>query len=80
MNRKVVDLTILYNFHKGHICFYQQILHKRHPKFECHSLLMNRRCWLLTKISTLFQSKLEMPSYMKVVPLDKLDNFHIGRF
>jgi hypothetical protein len=30
--------------------------------------------------STLFPSKLEMPSYMKVVSLNKLDNFHIGRF
>jgi hypothetical protein len=49
-----------------------------HPKFECHSLLMNRGCWQLTKISTLFHSKLEMSSYMKVVSLDKLDNFHIG--
>jgi hypothetical protein len=27
-----------------------------------------------------FHSKLEMPSYMKVVFLDKLNNFHIGRF
>jgi hypothetical protein len=34
----------------------------------------------LTKISTLFPPKLEMPSYMKVVSLDKLANFHIGRF
>jgi hypothetical protein len=40
----------------------------------------NRRCWQLTKISTLFHSKLEMPSYMKFVFLDKLGNFHIGRF
>jgi hypothetical protein len=30
--------------------------------------------------STLFHSKLEMSSYMKVVSLDKLGNFHIGRF
>jgi hypothetical protein len=51
-----------------------------HTKFECHYESMNRRCWQLTKISTLFPSKLEMPSYMKVVSLDKLDNFHIGRF
>jgi hypothetical protein len=51
-----------------------------HPKFECKSVSMYRRCWQLTKISTLFHSKLEMPSYMKVVSLDKLDNFHIGRF
>jgi hypothetical protein len=28
----------------------------------------------------LFHSKFEMPSYMKVVSLKKLDNFHIGRF
>jgi hypothetical protein len=27
-----------------------------------------------------FHSKFEMPSYMKVVSLEKLDNFHIGRF
>jgi hypothetical protein len=27
-----------------------------------------------------FHSKFEMPIYMKVVSLDKLDNFHIGRF
>jgi hypothetical protein len=51
-----------------------------HPKFEYHSVSRIRRCWQLTKISTLFHSKLEMPSYMKVVSLDKLDNFHIGRF
>jgi hypothetical protein len=34
----------------------------------------------LTKIFTFFPSKFEMPIYMKVVSLDKLDNFHIGRF
>jgi hypothetical protein len=44
------------------------------------SVSVNRRYWQLTKISTLFHSKLEMPSYMKVVSLNKLDNFHIGRF
>jgi hypothetical protein len=27
-----------------------------------------------------FHSKFEMPIYMKVVSLDKLDNFHKGRF
>jgi hypothetical protein len=41
---------------------------------------MNRVCWQFTKISTLFHSKLKMPSYMKVVSLDKLDNIHIGGF
>jgi hypothetical protein len=28
----------------------------------------------------LFHPKFEMSIYMKVVSLDKLDNFHIGRF
>jgi hypothetical protein len=28
----------------------------------------------------LFHSKFEMPFNMKVVSLEKLDNFHIGRF
>jgi hypothetical protein len=51
-----------------------------HPKFECHSVSKNMKCWQLTKISTLFLSKLEMPSFMKVVSLDELDNFHIGIF
>jgi hypothetical protein len=34
----------------------------------------------LTKFSTLFHSKFEIPSNMKVVSLEKLDNFYIGRF
>jgi hypothetical protein len=32
------------------------------------------------QVSTLFHSKIEMPSNMKVVSLEKLDNFCIGRF
>jgi hypothetical protein len=31
-------------------------------------------------VFTNFHSKFEMPIYMKVVSLDKLDNFLIGRF
>jgi hypothetical protein len=31
-------------------------------------------------IFTIFPSKLEIPIYMNVVFLKKLDNFHIGRF
>jgi hypothetical protein len=34
----------------------------------------------LTKFFTNFLSKFEMPIYMKVVSLDKLDNFRVGRF
>jgi hypothetical protein len=31
------------------------------------------------QVFILFHSKLEMPIYMKVVSLNKLDNFHKGR-
>jgi hypothetical protein len=34
----------------------------------------------LTKFFTTFHSKLEMPIYLKVVSLDKLENFLKGRF
>jgi hypothetical protein len=34
----------------------------------------------LSKFFTNFLSKFEMPIYVKVVSLDKLDNFHIGIF
>jgi hypothetical protein len=34
----------------------------------------------LTKFFTLFRSKFEMPIYMKVVSLNKMDNFHKGIF
>jgi hypothetical protein len=60
--------------------FSQQILHKLLPNFECHSVSVNSCCWQLTKFFVLFHSKFEMLIYTKVVSLDKLDNFHIGRF
>jgi hypothetical protein len=34
----------------------------------------------VTTFFNFFLSKLEMPIYKKVVFLEKLDNFHIGRF
>jgi hypothetical protein len=80
MNRKVVDLTTLYNFYKDGMVFSQWILHKLQPNFECRSVSVNRSCCRLTKFFTNFLSKFEMPIYMKVVFLDKLDNFYIGRF
>jgi hypothetical protein len=80
VNRKVVDLTTLYNFYKGSRVFSQRILHNLLPNFECRHVPVNRRCWQSTKFFTFFHSKFEMPIYMKVVFLDKLDNFYIGRF
>jgi hypothetical protein len=41
---------------------------------------VNGRYCQLTKVFTNFHSKLEMLIYMKVVSLNKLDNFHKGRF
>jgi hypothetical protein len=80
MNKKVVYLTTLYNFYKGSRVFSQWILHKLQPNFECRHVPVNRRCWQLTKFFTIFLSKFEMSIYMEVASLDKLDNFHIGRF
>jgi hypothetical protein len=50
------------------------------PNFECHHVSVNRSFWQLTTYLILFHSKFEMAFYMKVVSLEKLDNFHIGRF
>jgi hypothetical protein len=41
---------------------------------------VNRRYCQLIKFFTFFLSKFGMPHYMKVVSLNKLDNFHKGRF
>jgi hypothetical protein len=80
MNRKLVDLTTPYNFHKGRLVFSRRILQERPANFECRSVLLNRRCCQSIKFFTLFCSKFEMPIYMKVVSLNKKDNFHKGRF
>jgi hypothetical protein len=40
---------------------------------------VHRRYWQLIKFFANFHSKFEMPIYMKVVSLNKMDNFHKGR-
>jgi hypothetical protein len=55
-------------------------LQERRAKFECRQVPVNRRCCQLIKFFTNFHSKFEMPIYMKVVSLNKMDNFHKGRF
>jgi hypothetical protein len=62
------------------VFFSTVFLHKLLPNFECHSIPVNSNYWQLTKFSTLFHSKFKMPPNMKVVSLEKLDNFYIGRF
>jgi hypothetical protein len=56
------------------------MLHKLLPNFECHSILVNSTRLQLTKFSTIVHSEFAMPSNMKVVSLEKLENFYIGRF
>jgi hypothetical protein len=67
-------------FTKAVWCFSPRVLHKLLPNFECHHIPVNRSCCRLTTCFTNFLSKFEMLIYRKVVSLEKLDNFHIGRF
>jgi hypothetical protein len=80
LNTKVVHLTTPTTFTKAIWVFSQQILQKKLANFECQMVLVNRRYCRLTKFFTFFPSKFEMTIYMKVVSLNKLDNFHKGRF
>jgi hypothetical protein len=80
VNRKVEDLTILYHFHKGRMVFFSTDFAQTAAKLECRHVSVDRRYWRLTKFFTNFLSKFEMSIYMKVVSLNKLDNFHIGIF
>jgi hypothetical protein len=67
MNRKVVDLTTLYNFQKGHIVFFStDLMSTRSEKQE------NLSC---KGFSTIFHPKFEMPIYMKVVSSTRWTTF-----
>jgi hypothetical protein len=46
--------------------------------FECQPVLLNSEPFPCNQIFKLFHSKFEMPIYMKVVSLNKMDNFHKG--
>jgi hypothetical protein len=80
MNRKVVDLTTLYNFRKGRLVFFSTDLQERRANIECWPVLENKRYCQSIKFFTNFHSKFEMPIYTKVMSLNKMDNFHKGRF
>jgi hypothetical protein len=55
-------------------------LQERRANIECRPVLENRRYCQLIEFFTNFHSKFEMSIYMKVVSLNKMDNFHKGRF
>jgi hypothetical protein len=80
VKRKVVDLTTLYNFHKGRLVFFSTDFAQSAAKLWMPPVSVNRRYWRLTKFFINFHSTFEMPIYMKVMSLNKLDNFHKGRF
>jgi hypothetical protein len=80
LNTKIVDLTTPTTFTKSIRGFSQQILQEWLANFECHSVSVNRRYCHLAKFFNFFYSKFEMTISMKVVSLNKLDNFHKGRF
>jgi hypothetical protein len=46
--------------------------------FVCQPVLLNSEPCPCNQIFKLFHSKFEMPIYMKVVSLNKMDNFHKG--
>jgi hypothetical protein len=80
MNRKVVDLTTLYNFCKGHIVFFSTDFAGTSCQLGMPPCPGNRRYCQSIKFFTNFHPKFEMSIYMKVVSLNKMDNFHKGRF
>jgi hypothetical protein len=49
-------------------------LQERLANIECRHVSVRKSCWQVTKFFTLFRSKFEMPIYMKVVSLNKMDN------
>jgi hypothetical protein len=79
LNTKVVDLITPYNFHKGQMGFFSTNLAKEACQLWMSLGPVDRRYCQLTKFFTFSPSKFQMSIYMKIVSLNKLDNFHKGR-
>jgi hypothetical protein len=80
VNRKVVDLTTLYNFHKGRMVFSQWILHKLLPNFECRYVLVDRRYCRLTTFSLISTQNLKCQSTEKLCPSTNWTTFILVDF
>jgi hypothetical protein len=76
---KVVDETSLYNICKGCHMFFSTVWAGTPSKVRVLQSADEQWKLQLTKFFTRFRSKFEMPSNMKVVFLEKLDNFYFGR-
>jgi hypothetical protein len=78
VNGKVVDLVTLYNFYKGRMTFFST---------NCAQIACQVGRFMGAVVTlgvdqdffTHFHSKSQMPLNMKVVSLDKIHNFYIGR-
>jgi hypothetical protein len=79
-NRKVVDLTTLYNFYRGSRVFFSTDFAQNAAKLWKSPYLSEQGLLSVDHVFIILHPKFEMPIYMKVVSVDELDNFHIGRF
>jgi hypothetical protein len=80
VNRKVEDLTTLYNFCKGRIVFFSTDLAGTPWQLWMPACPCEQEVLSVNQVFTNFHPKFEMPIYMKVVSLNEMDNFHKGRF
>jgi hypothetical protein len=76
----VVDLTTLYNFNKRCMVFFSTDFAQIEAKLWMSLCFGEQEVLSVDQVFTNFLPKFEMPIYMKVVSLNKLENFLIGRF
>jgi hypothetical protein len=80
MNRKSVDLAILYNFHKGHLVLFSTDFAQKVCQLWMPLSFSEQEVLSFDQVFHPFPLKIWNAIYMKVVSLNKLDNFHKGRF
>jgi hypothetical protein len=80
LNTRIVDLATLYHFQKGYIGFFSTEFAMEACQLSMPACVHEQEILTFEQVFMLFHSKFEMPIYMKVVSLNKLDNFHKGRF
>jgi hypothetical protein len=80
MNTEVVDLPILYNFYKGHLVFFSSDFSQKVCQLWMPLGVSEQEVLAVDQVFHLFPLEFEMLIYKKVVSLNKLDNFHNGRF
>jgi hypothetical protein len=80
LNTKVGDLKPTYNFHKGYLGFFSLDFSQQVCQLGMPPNCREQEVLTFEQVFHLFPLKIEMSIYMKVVSLNKLDNFHKGRF